>query len=124
MIRWFELGFLIEIIIIAKIHAIRFAKNKPISPLFHFEWAAIYFIPPILLAWHLHSWWLIGAAALLRFVAYNPILNTIRKKELFYLHVGDNGSLWDEFEMHWAETYVWIWSICLLGFIGYQFIHV
>lgn len=124
MIRLFEVGFLLEIYIIARIHAARFAKNKPIGPLFHAEWALIYFIPPVLLAWHLHSWWLIGAAVLERFLLYNPILNGIRHETFFYLHAGDNGSLWDDLETAWAEAYHWIWSISLLGYIAYQFIHV
>lgn len=124
MIRLWQILFIVLIIGIAKYHANLFQKNKPIGPLFHAIWAAIYFVIPAGLSWYLHSWWLIGAAVLLRFVAYNPILNTIRKKNWFYLHSGDNGSLWDDFENAWAETYVWIWSICLLGFVAYQFIHI
>jgi hypothetical protein len=121
MIRLFQILFVILIIVITDIHARRFKANKPIGPLFHFTWAAVYFIPAVLFAWHLGSWWLAGASAVERFVLYNPILNLIRGEKFFYLHSGKNGSWWDDLELMWSRVYPWIWGLGVLIFIIIQF---
>ena len=127
MIRLWEIAFLGLIIGITKIHADKFAANKPISPLFHAMWTLIYFVPGTFLAWRYSSWWLVAACILERFVFYNVVLNIWRfgwnAKKFFYIHSGENGSVWDDLELKWASFYPFAWGIGMLGFIIIQFMY-
>jgi hypothetical protein len=122
MIRLWELAMLFVIIAITKIHADKFAHNRAISPTFHFLWAVVYFIPCAVISYLTGSWWLAVAFILLRFVAYNIILNVWRTRPFFYIHSGLNGSWWDELELHWANLYGWIWGVGVIALIIINFI--
>lgn len=122
-----EIVFLIVIFAICDIHRNEFEKNKPISHLFHIIWALIYFVPCFVIAIIFYeSWWLLTYLLLLRFVAYNPILNLLRKKDWFYLSVnsGASASWWDKVEISWSKAYQLIWYLAaVLFFIGQFFIN-
>jgi hypothetical protein len=117
MIRLYEAAMLGVIIGITKIHADKFAQNKPISPSFHFLWAVVYFIPCSVIAFIYGSWWLLSLFVLLRFISYNIALNIWRTKPFFYIHSGLNGSKWDELELKWSGLYPFLWGVGVLLFI-------
>lgn len=121
VIRYWEILFLGLIIAITAIHTERFEEPRPVGPLFHFLWAMAYFIPVGLIAWANGSYWLGVAGVLLRFVAYNPILNAMRHKSWLYLNSGKNGSWWDEIELFWGKAYPVLWWMGAAGFIIIQF---
>lgn len=126
MIFLYEIIFLIIIFAICDIHRIQFEKPKPISPLFHIVWALIYFVPVFIISIVFYdSWWFLACLLLLRFVAYNPILNKMRKKDWFYLSVysGASASWWDKVEISWSKAYQLIWYLAaVLLFIGQFFV--
>lgn len=122
MIRLWQIAFLAVIIAITKIHADKFAANKPIGPLFHAIWTLIYFVPVAFFAWRYCSWWLLIAGIIERFVFYNPVLNIWRGEKFFYIHSGKNGSWWDDLELKWAKYYPYLWMVGFVGFIVIQFI--
>lgn len=125
MFIW-EIIFLIIIFAITDIHRIQFEKNRAISPLFHAVWALVYFVPCFVISFIFYeSWWMLAYLLLLRFVAYNPILNVMRKKDWFYLSVnsGASASWWDKVEISWAKAYQLIWYLAaVLLFIGQFFV--
>lgn len=126
MIFVWEIIFLIVIFAICDVHKKKFDENKKISPLFHIAWAAVYFVPAYFVAIVMYdSWWLLCYFLLLRFVAYNPILNLLRKRDFFYLSVasGASASWWDKVEISWANAYQIVWYLAAtLLFIGQFFI--
>lgn len=122
MIRVLEIPILSLIIGICCIHANRFHQNIPIGKWFHFLWGCVYAAPSAFFAWQMHSWWLLGAFTIERFVFYNPILNLIRQRKFFYI-VADNSKpgFWDKIEVWWANFYPYIWGLGVLAFIAIQF---
>jgi hypothetical protein len=123
MLRLWELLAVAQIIGITYYHCELFTANKKISPLFHAEWALAYFLPGLLVAFLFHSWRLLEAWAVIRLVAYNPILNRWRHLGIFYLSSGKNGSLFDKIEMKWIKFFPYFWLASLVLLIALQFLH-
>lgn len=125
MIRLLQIPMLAIIIAVTCIHAHRFAANKPINGWFHFLWGLVYAAPASFFILEKHSWWLLLAFTLERFIFYNPILNIFRTEKFFYI-VADNSKpgFWDKIEVWWAGFYKYIWFLVLAGYIYIQFLHV
>lgn len=123
MIRILQVPILAILIAICIIHAKRFFENKAIGPWFHLLWGCVYAVPCVFLAWRYHSWIMLGAFVIERFVFYNPTLNILRDEKFFYI-VTDNSKpgFWDKIEVWWGGFYPYIWGVGVLGYIIIQFI--
>jgi hypothetical protein len=116
-----ETWMLALILVICAIHAHRFEKIEPIGPLFHFVWAGVYGLGMAFWYLLLRDDLLMLALLVLRFVAYNPLLNWMREKDWWYVGSGVNGSWWDRLEEKYASVYKVLWFAVLVELIIIQF---
>ena len=116
-----ETWMLALILVICAIHAHRFYRNIPTGMWFHTAWAAVY--AAVAAFWFLlcQDWILELGFLMLRFVAYNPLLNWMRGKDIWYVGVTSTGSWWDKIEEKYAGLYKVLWFTALAELIIIQF---
>lgn len=105
----------------AKLQAVRIAGNLPIV---HLWWAGLMLFAGAVMVISYkkitHCRWKDAAKLglsllLIRFLAFTPWLNKLRRKPMFYL---GRASLWDRLLAGW---YRWAWVASLIGLIALQF---
>lgn len=120
--KLFLAGYFLAIIVIQSLWQARlFKANKPISHAQHAVYYCLTILPMLYFFWPV--WWqVIVIAILCRLAFFDPILNLIRGKPLFYNGAGTTGSWLDQWENSLAEwalaalkmTYVVVFIIVLI----------